>query len=162
MSDYPSLSSTTRRWGSRSDKNKEHLLDVLQTLLRCEVESEGISSFLLRFASRVETGGDICSLAEERMKQNRKTRKSIDKSRLNPWINEAKSKLDESQRGLESTAAFLDHEEASALAFSELLAGALINQTDRNRRIGIFRDRITSLESRIKFLHEKVEAWDEF
>ena len=161
MSDYPSLSSTTTKWGFRSGKNGEHLADILRILLRCEVESEGISSFLSELASRVEINGDICSLAEVKVRQNRKTRKAVDKGRLGPWINGAKGELDGSQRGLESTAAYLNHVRASAEAFYAFLAEAQKNQSDRKHRIGICKDRVTSLRSRIQQLRKGIEAWDE-
>jgi hypothetical protein len=161
MSDYPSLSSTTKKWESRSEKNRKHLADVLQTLLQCEVDGGSISAFLSALASRVDKDGDIYSLAGGRMKQNRKKRRTVDKGRLDPWKNRAKGELDESQRGLKSTAAYLEHGKVSAAAFSAFLAEAQKNQLDRHHRVGVCKERVTSLKETIRRLQEGIEAWDE-
>jgi hypothetical protein len=161
MSDYPSLSSTTKKWDFRSEKNREHLENIFQLLLQCEVKGEGVSSFLSGLASRVDRNGDICSLAEQRMVQCRKNRRSVDKGKLNPWLNGAKGKLNESQSGLVPTAEYLGHREETVTAFHAFFAKVEENQAERIRRIEMCKRRIVSLKSTIRQIQEGIEAWDE-
>lgn len=161
MSEYPSFSRTTEQWNTRSDMNRERLSEVLQALHQCEVMGKSISSFLSALASRVDRGGDICSLAEERMTHCRMKRRSVNKAILNPWMNEAKGKLDDSQRGLQSTSSYLDHRKGSSATFSAFLTGAQENQMERIRRIEMCEENVTSFESTIRQIQGKIEAWDE-
>ncbi|MDA0568600.1 MAG: hypothetical protein O3A35_02560 [Bacteroidetes bacterium] len=161
MSDYPSLSRTTKKWDSRSEKNRERLENLFQLLLQCEVKGEGVSSFFFGLAVRVDRKGDICSLAKERMGQSRKNRRSVDKGKLDPWLNVAKGKLNESQRDLKSTAAYLEHGEESVLTFSAFVVEAQKNRVECMRRIELCIEEVATLKSTIQQLQEGIEAWDE-
>lgn len=161
MSDYPLLSSTSQKWESHSERNRENLENLLKALLQCEVKGKDISSFLSALVSRVEKDGDISSLAVERMEDIQRKQHSVSRRRLGPWISGAKGRLDDSQGGLASIAAHLEHGKVSVEAFSAFIVAAQNNHAERMRRIALCREEVATLNSTIRQFQERIEAWDE-